>query len=97
MFKQEVKIKKASIKDVCTGGKQLLVKGDYGIDGVGMFASGTLVFCGFRGVKVGKDAWGGAYHFDTTGSKTPGRSITPAQLNSALVSAKKKGATTRKK
>ncbi len=89
MFKQEVKIKKTAIKDVCTGGEQWLVKGDYELNGQN-FAAGSLVFCGFRGVKVANDVWGGVYYFDTKGNKTPEKSITPAQLDGALVSAKKK-------
>ena len=83
MYKQEVKIKKTSIKDVCTGGVPLLVKGDYKLNGQN-FADGSLVFCGFRGNKVAKDVWGGLYLFDTKGSKTPDKSITVAELKKAL-------------
>lgn len=83
MFTEEVRIKKASIKDVCTGGEQLLVKGDYTLNGQ-RFADGTLMFCGFRGVKVAKNVWGGAYHFDTAGSETPEKWITVAELSKAL-------------
>ncbi len=83
MFTQGVKIKKSSIKDVCTSGKQRLVKGEYEVGGM-VFASGTLAFCGFRGVKVAKDVWGGVYHFDTVGHVVPTESITPAQLEKAL-------------
>ncbi len=93
MYFVEVKIKKSSIKDVCTSGKQWLVKGDYEVNGMN-FASGTLVFCGFRGNKVKQDVWGGVYHFDGVGHIVPTESITPAQLDKALASNK---ATTNKK
>ncbi len=84
MYKQEVKITKSAIKDVCfDDGKPKLVKGDYLLNGQ-KFADGTLVFCGFRGVKVAQDVWGGVYHFDTKGSKPPETSITVAQLEKAL-------------
>lgn len=86
MYKQEVKIKKSAIKDVCTGGEQWLVQGAHEVNGQ-KFADGTLVFCGFQGNKVpsaGKDVWVGVYLFDTAGSKTPEKSITVAELNKAL-------------
>lgn len=83
MLKQEVKIKKSSINDLVTGGAQWRVRGDYEIDGQN-FAGGTLVFCGFRGVRVAQGVWGGVYLFDTKGSKTPEKSITVAELNEAL-------------
>lgn len=96
MFKQDVKIKKSSIKVVCLDdGKPKLVKGDYEL-GAQKFADGTLVFCGFRGNKVAQDVWGGVYLFDTNGSKPPQELITVETLHKALAdTTKAKDATNR--
>lgn len=85
MFKQEAKIKKSDLNAAClTEPRTKLVTGTLTIGGIEHKAD-TLVFVGFRGVKVAPGVWGGAFHFKEVGVGPPTEQITPAALEAYRV------------
>lgn len=85
MLTVPVKIKKEAIVKVC-GKPPRLLTGPYEIDGA-THPTASLVFLGFRGVKVANGVWGGDYLFEFAGPQVPETKITAEVLSNALSSA----------